>query len=195
MPTRHIIAALVVVVAALFTIRCGSSYSEPWMETTVPEPAPTAAPEVAAAPSSTSALVVSAATEGASSAEVYPRWERAQVDFNPGALNPTGGNISATIKTQDKEAPAITSVTFILTRQGGVTEEKAATSCGTTTQSNVVSRCWEVTFTIPANSGSTPQEYKVTGSSPSIASAQSGAFTIPAPNASKSCTGISVDFN
>jgi|GEM_PF-6025505 len=201
MRKRHIVAALTVVAAALLSVACSNETSPPWEVPAASAPAatteskPTPVPATPTAAPSVSISTAPVAEKELSAAGSAPRWELDKVNFNPGTLNPTGGKITATIKTSDKDAPAVTSVTFKLTKPDGSTEDKPGASCGTQNQSGVASRCWEVTFDIPKNEGSTPQEYKVTSSSPSITDSRSGAFTLPVATASKSCTGIKVEFD
>jgi len=201
MRKRHIVAALTVVAAALLSAACSNEKTPPWEVSPASGPAavteskPTPVPATPTAAPSVSISTAPVAEKELSAGGNYPRWEVEQINFNPGTLNPTGGKITATIKTSDKEAPAVAGVTFKLTRPDGSTEDKPGASCGTQTQSGVASRCWEVAFDIPKNEGSTPQEYKVTSFSPSVPDTRSGAFTLPVATASKSCTGIQVEFD
>lgn len=202
MRKRHIVATLTIVAAALLSVACSNETSPPWEVPSASGPAaateskPTPAPATpTAAPSSVSISTAPVAEKELSAAGDYPRWELEQINFNPGTLNPTGGKITATIKTSDKDAPAVSGVVFKLTKPDGSTEDKPGVSCGAQTQSGLASRCWEVAFDIPKNEGSTPQEYKVTSSSPSITETRSGSFTLPVATASKTCTGINVEFN
>lgn len=201
MRKRHIVATLTIVAAALLSAACSNEKYPPWevpsesRAAAATESKPTPAPATPTAAPSVSISTAPVAEKELSVAGNYPQWEIDKINFNPGTLNPTGGKITATIKTSDKDAPAVSGVVFKLTKPDGSTEDKPGVSCGAQTQSGLASRCWEVAFDIPKNEGSTPQEYKVTSSSPSITETRSGSFTLPVATASKTCTGINVEFN
>lgn len=206
MRNTHIVAALTVVAAAILSVACSNEASPPWEVPAAAAPAATAqATAIPVTPPSAPATATVAPSASISTAPVaekelsvvgnYPRWELDTINFNPGTLNPGGGKITATVRTSDKEDPTVSAVVFKLIKPDGSTEDRPGASCGAETRSGVVSRCWEVSFDIPKNEGTVPQDYRVTSSSPSITDSRSGAFTLPVATASKSCTGIKVDFD
>jgi len=112
---------------------------------------------------------------------LYPKWEQEQTSITPASLSSEGGAIEASIATQDNGSPAITGATFTLSAPGVVSQTKNATdTCATAIHTGYTSRCWKVTFEVPANNADTTKTYTVKVSNSDIQNTKSGSFTIAA---------------
>ncbi|SVA60971.1 uncharacterized protein METZ01_LOCUS113825, partial [marine metagenome] len=124
-----------------------------------------------------------------------PDWATSTVSVSSELVKSDGDTVIATIFTQDNASPAVTTVNFSLTNPANATEVKQGSTCGSSVSGDVTNRCWNAVFSIPANSNTANQVYKIAASSPSMSNSPEKSLTVEGTTYSLSINGPVVTTN
>ncbi len=110
-------------------------------------------------------------------------WQQPSVNAEPGSVASGGGMVVVSISTKEV-ATTVSSLSFTVTGPNGFSETKQGSICAVAEHPEAtppyVSRCWNATFSLPANTTAGAQSYTMAASSPQIASTRSGSVIVQA---------------
>ena len=127
----------------------------------------------------------------------WTAWENTSVSSNPSTLSASGGASTVSIATQDW-GTTVTQVTFTVTGQS-FSQTLTGSICAVADHSGddppYISRCWDASVSLPANSTFSDQVYTVTASSSQISGTRTGSITVQGQTAWTAWENTSVSSN
>jgi hypothetical protein len=127
-------------------------------------------------------------------------WEQSNVSISPSSLSSNGGTVTVDIAT-DESNLTISPITFSISGSN-YSDRHSANQVGLADHSTYVSRGWQTTFDIPANTTTSSSTYTVTASSSQINGTRTGSLTVQGqpqtpsddhPSSYPNGTSVSVD--
>ena len=128
----------------------------------------------------------------------WTAWENTSVSVNPSTLSSGGGSSTVSIATQDW-GTTVTELTFTVTGPNSFSQTLPGSICAVADHSGdsppYVSRCWDASVSLPANTSTSDQVYTVTASSSQISGTQTGSIIVQGQTAWTAWENTSVSVN
>lgn len=103
-------------------------------------------------------------------------WEQTSISVTPPSLSSSGGQITVTIAT-DETNMTVSPITFSISGPS-LSQSSTASQVGYASHTTYVSRGWQTTFNIPANTTTSIRTYTITASSSQISGNPTGSATV-----------------